>query len=512
MTTQNTAKTIAKNTGFMYFRMIALTILGILTIRIVMQYMGVKDYGLYSLVNGVVLIFGFLSNATCAATYRFLNFAMGEQDFEKANRIYSSSVVIHRVVALVIILLAETAGLWIVNNYLVIDSERLFAANICFQIILVSNIFTVLNIPSTAIIVAYENMSLYFFISFFEIINRIVMVIAICFWNVDKLILYTSFYSLERVVTYIVFKIYTNKKFEISKFKMHNDKNIYKEMLSFAGWNMLSGAGNSCSNQVLTVVLNRFFGLIANAALGIANQAKLVVFTFVTNFQFAFEPRITKTYASGDLNNLEKFVFSISKLSFFLLWFIILPLGINAKLILKIWLSNVPEYSEIFLILVLVNSLIDAMSGPLNSYILAIGKIKNYQIFIFTASVVTIPLAYLGFTVGMPPYLIICIAIGLNILLLLYKISYLSRSVVFSALNYCVKVILICILLAACTFAISFFVFKITAFNGIVQFFASCSMTVIANVLLIYFLGLNKSEKKLVLGWVGYIIKKRNKK
>ena len=501
-------KRIAKNTLYLYLRMILVMLVSLYTVRVILVNLGVEDYGIYNLIGGVVVLFSFITNSSGAAVQRYLNFSLGEDNIEQAKDIYSASVVIHLIVSLLIIFLSETIGLWFVNFYLVIPPERIFAANWVYQFSVFTMVFSVVKIPYHATVIAYENMSFYAVMSIFECFGKLLVAVLLMVWNKDKLIFYGFLIFLIGFLNFLIFKIYAMMKFKVCHFKIIKDKKLYKELISFSGWSLLSSIGSVCANQGLNMILNRFCGVVANAAMGIANQVNNAVYQLISNFQVAFEPQITKSYAANDREYLIGLIFKTSKFSFFLLWFFVLPLGLNAQTVLQVWLSEVPDYSIVFLRLILVFSLIDAIMGPLWMVSYAIGNIRNYQIVAFIFAFITLPLAYVMFKFGMPPFIIILLRILNNLGFSLWRLFYLRKRMEFPVFDFVKKILIPSLLLSLITLIISFISFHLTRRNVILQFFVSCCVTIIMNFIFLFFIGCDKGEKKFIVGILKKIIKK----
>lgn len=491
----NRSKRIAKNTLFMYFRMLFLMFVSFFTVRVVLKNLGVENYGIYNLIAGVVVLFNFISNSSSAATSRYLNFALGENDDVKANNVYSASLLIHFFVAAIILLLSETVGMFLLKHYLVIPEGRMNAAFWIFQLSMFTTVLGIFNIPNHASIIANEKMSFFAFVSIFEGCMKLVVAFLLSIFKGDKLIFYGILIALISLLNFIINKVYVTVKFSICRFHLHNDKTIIKELFSFSGWSLLSSVGSTFSNQVLTMILNRFFGVIANAAIGVANQVNNTVYQFISNFQIAFEPQITKSYAAGEKDYLLDLIFKTSKFSFYLLWFFILPLSLNADIVLKVWLTDVPESSVIFLRIILIYSLIDALVGPLWMVSYAIGSIRNYQIVAFCCSILTVPLAWILFKLGFPSYFIIVLRVLNNFVFSCWRLGYLKKRMNFPVFLFVRRVCVpgVCVILIS--LLVSYVGFKISSSNSIVQFFLSCTITVIVNVLSMYFIGCNSDEK-----------------
>lgn len=505
----NKNKTIAKNTAFMYIRMLVLMLVSLYTVRIVLKNLGVEDYGIYNLIGGIVVLFAFISNSSGAATQRFITFALGKNDETEASDVYNASVLIHIGVCLVFLVLSEITGIWAVNYYLNIPAERLYAANWVLQVSLLSVLLNILRIPDTSVIIANEKMSFYAVLSILEGLLKLFIAYLLSVFPYDKLIFYSILITILSLITYIIQKVYVVIKFSITKFKLCDKKEIYAELLSFSGWSLLSSIGTTCSNQVLTIILNKFFGVIANAAMGIANQVNNAVYQLISNFQIAFEPQITKSYAANEREYLLDLINKTSKFSFFLLWFFVLPLSLNAEIVLNVWLDDIPEYSVIFLRLILVLSLIESIIGPLWMVSYAIGNIKNYQIVALSISIMTVPIAWLLFKIGLKPYFIVVIRVCSNLVFSIWRFGYLHKRMNFPVLNYIKIVLLPSVVVVFISLFVSYCSFLITSKNIILQFFASCTVTVLINIVCMWFIGCNKNEKSFIMNFIKKNILKR---
>lgn len=504
MIEQNRNKRIAKNTLFMYLRMTVLMLISLYTVRIVLKNLGIEDYGIYNLIGGIVVLFSFISNSSAAATQRFLNFALGENDSEKVKKIYSQSIILHIFISLIFFILSEVVGLWAVNYYLNIPESRIFAANWVFQISLLTTIVGIIKIPYNAAVIAYERMSFYAIMSIFDGLCKFCIALLISIIHYDKLIFYSFLVLLANFLWFIIQKIFVNIQFKECKFVLIKDKSSYKELLSFSGWSLLSSIGSTCSNQVLTMILNRFFGVIANAAMGIANQVNNAVYQLISNFQIAFEPQITKSYAANEKEYLQDLIFKTSKFSFFLLWFFVLPLSLNANIVLKVWLSEVPEYSVIFLRIILIFSLVDALTGPLWMISYAIGNIRNYQFVAFCFSLLNIPIAWIMFKLGLPSYSIMILRVCSNVIFSLWRMGYLYNRIKFPVIQFLKNVFIPVVYVVIISFIFSFGTFILLQNRLVLQFFISCTVTVFANIISIWLLGCNKNER----AWIVKITQK----
>lgn len=497
---------IAKNTFFLYLRMLFLMVISLYTVRVVLGTLGAEDYGIYNLIGSVVILFSFINAASSGSTQRYLNFALGENDLKKAKNVFSSSVIIHVFVSFLILLLSESVGLYFINFYLEIPSSRISAANIAFQFSVLTTVVNVLRIPYNATIIAYEKMSFFAVLSALEGILKLAIVYVLVLFDLDKLVLYTILLLLVNLCITVCFCIYVTKNFKIAKVSLKNDKSAYKELLSFSAWNLISSIGDVFSTQGLTFILNKFCGVLANAAMGIANQVNNAVYSLISNFQVAFEPQIIKSYAAEEKEYLLKLIFKTSKFSFFLLYFFVLPLSLNSEFVLQLWLKEVPVYSVSFLNLILVFSLINALMGPLWMVAYAIGNIRNYQIVAFVNALLQLPIAYILLRTGCPPYTIIIVKIFSLLLFSVWRFVYLYKRMRFPVLKYILYVVVPVFFVVGISFIISRIAYLF--FEGTLKFLFSCSVTVIVNIVAMYFIGCDRSERKYIITTLGKVLVK----
>lgn len=388
-------KRIAKNTLYLYFRMLLIMGVTLYASRIVLNALGVEDFGIYNIVGGVVILFSFINNALSSATQRFLNFEIGRGDVLGTKRVFSMSLTIHIFVALFVVLLAETVGLWFLNTQMNIPAERMAAANLVYQFSILTVCISFVQIPYYASVVAYEKMSFFAYIAIIEVILKLLIVVLLIYVGFDKLRLYSILTFLVAVLVFACYKYYCNTRIDISKYKYFWDKTLFSKLLNFSGWMLFGAAAGVSATQGVNILLNIFYGVTVNAAMGISTQVNSAVNKFVSNFQTAFMPQITKLYAIGDFEHLRKLIGQSSRFSFLLLFALACPLMLNIDFVLKLWLKTVPEYSSVFCILILTYSLIEAASKPVGLAIHATGKVKYYNIVMSIALLMNNPLAEL---------------------------------------------------------------------------------------------------------------------
>jgi len=501
-------KRIAKNTLLLYFRQILIILISLYTVRVKLNVLGFEDFGIYNIVAGFVLLFTFINSAMTNATQRFLNFSMGENNNDNVRDVFSISIMIHILIAIVFIILAETLGLYFIKNYLNIPYERYDAAIIVYQLTIIITAVNIIKVPYDAIIIAYEKMSFFAFLSIIESIFNLIIVILLSFILYDKLILYAFLFLLAGFLIFFINKIYCNKMFKTSHFIFSKDKSLFRQIAEFSGWNVFGQFAVVCQTQGGNILLNIFHGVIVNAAMGIAAQTRGVIYRFISNFQTAFKPQLVKSYAAKDYEYFTKLIFQTSKISYFLLFILALPICINLEYLFLIWLKNIPEYSVIFSRLMFINSLSIALSGPLLCSIFAIGIIKNYQIISSIILLINLPISFLLLFFGFNPVWILIIRIILDVFLFIYQIFYLKRQFNFSLLNYIKEVIFPIIIITSIIlfFNILIYIYYI----NFLRLILSCAITLISSIILGYFIVLNTQEKLYIKDIIIKYLSKKN--
>jgi O-antigen/teichoic acid export membrane protein len=463
------------------------------TVRVVLETLGLEDYGIYNVAAGLAVLFSFLNMAMTNATLRFLNYALGKQDLEQARDVYSLSLLIHAVIAVSVIILAETAGLWFFSNILNIPAARTTAALCAYQCTIAATAVNILTIPYYASIIAYEKMSVFALISIFENILKLVFVFCLLVIHFDRLIVYSILTFLARIIVLFIYKIYCNKRIETAHFRYRKNKSLFRQIATFSGWSLFGDFANVCRTQGTIILINIFQGVTVNATMGIATQINNAVFQFVGNFQTAFNPQITKSYAAKEHDYFMRLIFQTSKMSFFLLSFFVVPLYINLDFVLQIWLKNIPEYTIQFTRLILVYSLTDSFFGPLVISIHATGNLKKYQLILSSLIFANLPLSLLMLWLGYSPAWVLIIRIILNLALLAWHIVFLHKEIGLSIRQFTINVLLRSFSVFCGTWALTFFVHYYI--KGIAGFFASCFVSVLCFGLLVYSIGLLDAER-----------------
>lgn len=445
-------KRIAKNTIFLYVRMLLTMIVTLYTSRVILQVIGVTDYGVYQSVAGIVGFLAFLNNALSTGTSRFLTYALGEQNESKLAKTFSTTLAVHILISLVIVVIAETAGLWLVYNKLSIPPERFFAAVVAFHLSIVSAVFTLITVPYNAVIIAREKMEFFAYISIVEVVVKLLVVFALNIGNIDKLILYSVLLLLVQVALFLGYYIYTRKYFHEVKSGLYIDKTIFKEVVGFSSWSLFAGGATALNNQGIIILLNIFFSSPIVVARTISLQVNSAATQFVNNFRTAVNPQIVKRLASGDRQGSQNLLLDSTRYSYFLMLVICLPLLLASEQVLRIWLGVVPDYSVIFLRLVLIQSLFQVFDTSFYTALYAEGKMKENALISPSLGFLMFPLVYLLLKMGCGPesvswvFLFYYAFLGLVVKpLLIIRIAKYTWVSILSVLLDCLKVTLVSI-------------------------------------------------------------------
>ena len=391
------------------------------TSRVILKTLGEEDFGLYTVIGGIVIAFSFLNGVMGSACSRYFAIEIGRNDNEALRRVFNLNITIFLILGAVILILAETIGLWFLNNKMVISPDRMYAAQWVYQCSIIAFIINMMGTPYRSVITARENMKVYAYCSVVEVVLKLAIVYVLVISPIDKLILYSVLMVSITLGTVLFYAVYCRRYYAECRYSFYWDKPLFKEIVGYTGWQVIGVVADIGRNQGVNIILNMFFGAIANAARGIAYQVFVNINQFVQNFVIAFSPQITKSYATGDKQGMMKLVYQSSKFSYYLLYILILPVCLETPKILEIWLGNVPKDTVIFCQLTLIAALIDSLLYPLLTAVRATGKVKWYQILVGGTFLLTVPICYCLFKWGDLPataafYVIIATSIVAQIL------------------------------------------------------------------------------------------------
>ena len=489
---------IAKNTIFLYFRMILLMAVSLYTSRVVLSTLGIDDYGIYNVVGGFIGMFAFLNGAMAGCTQRFITIAIGKGDEQNLKKVFSTCVITHGMIALIVFILAETIGLWFVLEKLVIPETRMTAAMVVYQCSIVSTMVMIMSFPYNADIIAHEKMSAFAYISIFEAFANLGVVYLLYIGLFDKLAFYAVLLLIVKVSFIVVYRIYCKRHFVESVFRWLFDKRLLKEMLSFTGWNLWGGIAGTLMGQGINVLLNIFFGPTVNAARGIAVQVQSAVQMFATNFQTALNPQMMKSYATGELQAMYMLLFRSAKFTFMLLLCLMLPLILEIDTVLGLWLKEVPKYTNIFVCLMLCISMVDAVSNPFMTASAATGKVKVYQSVVGGILLMIVPLAYIPLKLGAEPYSVFIVHLTIAIIAFITRIFIIRKLIDLSIKEYLMNAILPCLKVALPSIFISLAI-KMSLPNELVYSIIVGVITLIMVPITSCLFGLTENERQFVL-------------
>ena len=399
------------------------------TSRVVLDVLGVEDYGIYNVVGGVVAMFGILSGSLSSAISRFITFELGKGNIDKLKRIFCTSVNIQVILIVIITVLMETIGIWFLNNKMVIPEERLAAANWVFQFSVVTFALNLLSVPYNAVIIAHEKMSAFAYISVIDCTLKLIVAFIIAYNPFDKLVYYGLLIMIVGLINRMMYAIYSKRHFEEATYQMIFDKGLMKEMFGFAGWNFIGSSSALLRDQGGNILTNLFFGPTVNAARGIAMQVGTAATSFVNSFTTAVNPQITKCYANGEMNSAMKLVFQSAKFSFIILLFITLPIFVSASYVLELWLKEVPDYTVVFVQLTLIFTLIECLAIPLRTLSHATGKIRDFQLVVGGIQMLNFPISYVCLKIGLQPESVLIVAIAISFFCEIGRLSMLKKMV-----------------------------------------------------------------------------------
>lgn len=483
--------------------MMVTMVITLYTSRVVLKILGIDDYGIYQAVGGIVGFLSFLNNALGTGTSRFITFGLGEGDKNKLKKIFSTTLTVHICLAVFIVVLAETIGLWFLYNKLVIPSNRFDASLVVYHLSIITAFFGLTQVPYGACIIAHEKMSIYAYVSIVDAVLKLLIVYLLGIGEIDKLKLYALLLCLIQVGEIIFYRIYCIKRFEESKFKLLIDKPIFKEIASFSGWSLFAGSSIALNSQGILMLLNMFFSPAVVAARSISLQVNNAVNQFVANFQTAANPQIVKLYAAKDFEGSKRLLLQTTKFSYYLMLLLCLPVCFCAQQLLEIWLEEVPEYAVIFLQIIVVQGLFCVFDTSFYRALYAKGRLKENALISPTIGFLSFPIVYLLFKNGFSPValswasLITYALLGLIVKpLLVIKIVDYTWKDIFSVFVPCLKVTAVAVIVPMLSFL------YLTFDNQFASLLTIGSISILSVGLSVWFLGLNKEMKAKVVEMV----------
>ena len=489
---------LTKNTLLLYMRMLVVMIISLYTSRIILKNLGISDFGLYNVVGSVAAMFSFLNTAMYSSTQRYLSIAVGRNDTLQLHKIFNVSLVIHSLIGIGIVIICEGFGLWFIYHEMVIPVGRELAVFWSFQLSLIAAFVTIVTVPFDALVISRERMGTFAYISIIDVIFKLLIAYIISVVSFDRLVFYSFLIVVSQVVVTAIYVIYCKSHFEECSFRFYRFDALYKEMTIFASWGLLGHISYIINTSAQNMMLNVFFSPVVNAARGVALRVSSAVSGFSNNFQSAVSPQITKSYAVGNDSRLFLLIYNSSRFSLYLLWFFSLPIMLCMDEILGIWLVEVPDYTTIFLQLVLVFNLVESGANPLNMAVRARGKIKYPEIIGGTILVMNFPLSYVALKLGYGPQSVFIIMIICGIACHFNRVYFAHKYLQLPISDYFLKVvfrpsivILVSMLVPLWATHHSFH----DKMNPLLFIVVITILSFISILMVIYYAGLDKSEK-----------------
>ena len=512
MTTNNNRR-IAKNTLFLYFRMILVMGANLYISRIILVALGVNDYGIYSVVGGMVTLFSLISGSLSAAIARFLTFELGTKDKEKLKIIFSTSLSIQLCLSVIIIFLCGTVGYWFLNTKMNIIPERISAANIVLLCSTLTFAVNLISVPYNALIIAHEKMSAFAYVSIIEVALKFGVSFLILFITNDRLVIYAILIFMISLIIRFLYGLYCGRHFEECHVRLTFYPKIFKDMSRFAGWNFIGAASGVLRNQGNNIILNLFWGTVVNSAYAISMQVCNAISQLADNFMVSVNPQITKYYAQSKFLEMSKLIFHSSRLSFFLTWMLASVLLLNTSYVVHLWLKEVPEYTIVFIQLILIFMLIESISITIITAMLATGNIKNYQIVVGGLQLLNLPISYIMLYSGFGPISPLVITICISFVCLIARMIMIKRIVPIDILDFfrlvCLKSLLVCIVSLSIPLLVKFLALSVDM--SLYKFIWESLIVLMWTGITIFFVGCDKNEKQFIMDRVKAGLKKLQK-
>lgn len=495
-------KTIAKNTLFLYFRMMFTMVISLFTSRIILQKLGVDDYGIYQAVGGVVGFLSFINGALSTGSSRFLTYALGEGNVEKLRRTFSTTLNIHILIAILIVVVAETIGLWFLYNKMVIALDRLSAAVYTYHLSILTAVFTLTQVPYNATIVAHEKMSIYAYMSIFEVSAKLLICYLLAIGDFDRLMMYATLLLGVQVGIMCFYRLYCTHHFEEARFSFSFDKKIFREIAGFSGWSMFANASIALNSQGVLILLNMFFAPAVVAARAISLQVNMAANQFVSNFRQAANPQIVKKYAAGDHEGSKHLLLESTKYSYYMMYLIALPVCLLAYPLLKLWLGVVPDYTVPFLQLVIVQSLFQVFDTSFYMALYAKGRLRENALTAPIIAFMIFPITYVLFKLGYSPLVLSWTSLVVYAILGMLQKPLLIMKIVDYKLSEIWGVYRACIIVTLISLPIPIIVYSVLDTTVLINFILVSVVSVLSVGITVFFFGIDRMVRKKVIGKV----------
>lgn len=504
---QSNNKQIAKNTLMLYIRMFFLMAVNLYTSRVTLEALGVDDYGVYNAVAGFIAMFAMISGSLSGSISRYITYILGQGNNQRLHDVFSTSVFIMLGLAFIIVVLVESLGVWFLNSHMSIPEGREVAANWVLQFALLTLIFNLWSTPYNATLIAHEKMDAFAYIGIFEGCATLLIAFLIIVSPIDTLIYYALLMLLLAIVVRIIYALYCKKHFEECTLSWHFDIPLFKEMFSFAGWNFIGFTSGILRDQGINILFNVYNGPVVNAARGLAMQVNTALTKFSQSFYTAVQPQITKSYAVGNIEESHSLVLRSSRLAYFLLMLISIPVIAEADYILALWLKDVPEHTVMFVRIIIINSLIESLSHPLIYLMLATGNIKKYQIIVGSINLLIFPLAWGLLLLGYKPEIVQSSIILFSIVALTIRLVLLKQMTGFSIRRFLKSTILKCSLVTVLT-CVTPIIICCQYHACVKRLIVDVLVTELIGIILVYMIGLQTDERNMINNKLNVIVRK----
>ena len=507
---EENTKRVLKNACYLYIRQFVMMALSFISTRIVLEKLGVNDYGIYNVVGGFVALFTILNNVLQSATRRYLALAIGKKDDDIIRKTFSTSIVMHLIIATVVVVALETVGVWMLNHTLNIAADRMYAANWVLQFSIFTVFISITQTPYTAIVTAHERFNVYAVMSIYDVCAKIGILFLLIYIPLDKLIVYAALMCVVSFTSCMLYRYYCMRQFpECRRLKLRVSRPLMIEMLKFSGWDSFGNITTIVNAEGITLMLNIFFSTVVNAARGLATAVTATIENFVSGFVQAAEPQLVKYYGQGDKDRFERLVFNVSQMTLFMLAIMAVPVWLEMEYVLKLWLGTVPEYTASFIKITIFICFITYSNIMLLKANVAIGRVREISLYMAPTAIIHLPLVYLVLKLGWNPVAVYWVGAIPSTMRLFIDLYILHKFTEFPVMKYFMGVFLKNIFIVAIAALIPFFVQK-TMTEGAVRFIAVGTVSVMSTLTFMWFLGLNRDVKAMVMARVKNRFSRKN--
>lgn len=505
-------KRIATNTIFLSIRMVVVLAITLFTTRVILRVLGVVDYGVYNVVCGFVSMFVFLNTSMSNGIQRFFNYEFGKHGEEGANTVFCTAIYIQAILAIIVVVIIEIIGLWYLHNKMVIPADRMVAAEWIFQFSLLTFVFGIMQAPFSAAVVAHERLDFYAVVSVFDAILKLGIVYLLMIIPADKLIVYGILSSLIVIINILIYYIYCKKNFKEIRFHRGLDRELFKNMLGFSGWNLFGSFSSVMETQGINLVMNFFYGPVVNAARGVANQINSGVQSFVQNVTIPVRPQVTQSYASGDIQRTMNLTYGVSKISSAIILMIAVPAAIEIDYVLHLWLGeNVPDHTAMFTVLILLTSLVGNLNAPISNVVHASGIMRDYQMYGSIVRVCSVPIAFILIKLYDIPELGLLAVLSCTILNQIVCLIIAKKIVHFSLRDYALKVAVPIFFVFLLSVVLVGFI-HVSLPQNFFRLVLACVVSIFVVGLAFYYIAFNENERKLSLQLLSPFLSKLKRK